>query len=637
MGDAVYFVSAVAAPALPDAAVGIRRELVVGFAVAVAVAASFALAPIAGASLGAVRLESVGRVLVAVVPVAVGLYAWRGVPFGRLGSMLILGGGVWLAVTFALADRAPVYSIGRVAAWVGWTAIVYLILAFPEGRLVGRVDRVLAGTLALVVAVLWLPTALLVDRYPTPSEWVSCSANCPHNAFMIVAHEPGVVASVVVPVRELLVGLLFVAVVARLVQRVASASRIRRRTLTPVLAVAATGIGLTAFALIVRRFAPGSPAVTVARWLAAFALPAMALAFLVGLLRWRLYVGASLRRFAATVSAPARPGGLRDAFADAFEDPTLAMVYPVGGDRWAAADGSHVEAPVAGAGRSVTDLRDAEGHVVAALIHDEALESESAFINVIGSYATLSLENQRLAAEVANLVGGMRDAQTEMRETQALMRETQARAAASADDTREQIEQDLHDGAQQRLVALRIKLHLAAERSSDAASDTTEQLNQLGTEVQLAIDELRAFAQGVFPSALASFGPVPALEQIARDAPIPTSVTGANLRRYRPDVERAIYFICLEALQNTYKHAHTATAAHVRIAARGSELTFEVSDNGPGFDVDTVVAGAGLHNMPDRVASLSGSLTIDAAGGQGTRITGAIPLTAKSSEHYQTV
>jgi len=587
--------------------------------------------------MGAVRLESVGRVLVAAVPVAVGLYAWRGVPFGRLGTLLILGGGVWLAVTFALADRALVYSIGRVAAWIGWTGIIYLILAFPEGRLVGRVDRVLAGTLALVVAVLWLPTALLVDRYPTPSEWVSCSANCPHNAFMIVAHEPGVVASVVVPVRELLVVLLFVAVVARLVQRVASASRIRRRTLTPVLAVAAAGIGLTAFALIVRRFAPGSPAVTVARWLAAFALPAMALAFLVGLLRWRLYVGASLRRFAATVSAPARPGGLRDAFADAFEDPTLAMVYPVAGDRWAAADGRQVDAPVASAGRSVTDLRDAEGHVVAALIHDEALEAESAFINVIGSYASLSLENQRLAAEVANLVGEMRDAQTEMRETQALMRDTQARAAASADDTREQIEQDLHDGAQQRLIALRIKLQLAAERSGDAASDTTEQLNQLGTEVQLAIDELRAFAQGVFPSALASFGPVPALEQIARDAPIPTSVTGANLRRYRPDVERAIYFICLEALQNTYKHAHTATAAHVRIAARGRELTFEVSDNGPGFDVDTVAAGAGLHNMHDRAASLGGSLTIDAAGGQGTRITGAIPLTAKSSEQYQTV
>jgi signal transduction histidine kinase len=618
-GDPVDVMAVVAAPSLPGASASLRRELVVGIAAVVALAATFVLAPIAGGSLAAVRLESAGRVVVAALPVAVGIYAWRGVPFGRLGILLVLSGMFWLVVTFALADQAVVYSIGRVAAWIGWTALVYMMLAFPDGRLVGRVDRALAATLALVVAVLWLPTALLVDRYPTPSEWVSCSANCPHNAFMIVGHEPGVVASVVLPLRELLVVLLFLAVVARLVQRIGSASRIRRRTLTPVLAVAVAGVGLTAFALVVRRLAPGSPALTVARWLAAFALPAMALAFLVGLLRWRLYVGASLRRFAASVGSPARPGGVRDAFADAFEDPTLAIVYPVAEDRWAAADGRPVDAPVVGGGRSVTDLHDAEGNVVAALVHDQALEDERAFINVIGSYASLSLENQRLAADVANLVREMRD--------------TQARAAASADDTREQIERDLHDGAQQRLIALRIKLQLAAERSGDTAPDTTEQFNQLGTEVQLAIDDLRAFAQGVFPAALAAAGLVAALKQAVRDAPIPTTVTGVNVGRYRPEVERAIYFCCLEALQNTYKHAHTATAAHVRIAAGGRELTFEVHDNGPGFDLGTVALGAGLHSMHDRVASLGGSLTIDA--GRGTRITGAIPLTAKSGKPYQ--
>ena len=110
-------------------------------------------------------------------------------------------------------------------------------------------------------------------------------------------------------------------------------------------------------------------------------------------------------------------------------------------------------------------------------------------------------------------------------------------------------------------------------------------------------------------------------------------MSGVNVGRYRPEVERAIYFCCLEALQNTYKHAQTATAAHVRIAARGRELTFEVTDNGPGFDVGTVAPGAGLRNMHDRVASLGGSLTIDAARGRGTRITGAIPLSAASSDH----
>ena len=138
---------------------------------------------------------------------------------------------------------------------------------------------------------------------------------------------------------------------------------------------------------------------------------------------------------------------------------------------------------------------------------------------MIGSYASLSLENQRLAVDVANLVQEMRD--------------TRARAAASADDAREQIERDLHDGAQQRLIALRIKLQLAAERSGDTALDTTEELNQLGTEVQLAIDELRALAAGVFPAVLGDFGPVTALKQAVRAAPVPTTVSGVSVGRQR--------------------------------------------------------------------------------------------------------
>jgi signal transduction histidine kinase len=601
-----------AAPSLPRPSVSLGRGLLVGVGVVGAVVVTFVLAPIGG-SVSAMRLESVGRLLVVGVPVAVGLYVWRRAPFARLGILLIVSGVVWLVVTFSLADTPVAYSIGRVADWVGWAAFVYVMLAFPEGRLVDRTDRVLAASVGFVGAMLWLPTALLVNRYPAPSAWVTCSANCPHNAFMIVGHEPEVVGSAVLPLRELLVVVLFLAVVARLGQRVVSASRIRRRTLTPVLAVAAIGLLVTAFGLAVRHFDPGSPVLPVTRWLAAFALPAIALAFLVGLVRWQLYVAASLRRFAASIGSSAGPGEVRDAFADAFEDPSLAIVYPVAEDRWAAADGRPVDAPVAARGRSVTDVHDAGGRVVAVLIHDQALETEVAFINVIGSYASLSLENHQLGADVAHLVQEMRD--------------TRARATARADDAREQIERDLHDGAQQRLIALRIKLQLAADRSGETSPDTTEQFNQLGAEVQLAIDELRAFAQGVFPVVLSDFGPVTALKQALLTAALPTTVSGVNVGRYRPEVERTIYFCCLEALQNTYKHASTATAAHVTVAARGRELTFEVTDNGLGFDVGTAALGAGLRNMRDRVASLGGSLTIDAALGHGTRITGAIPLT----------
>jgi hypothetical protein len=120
----VDVVAVVAVPVLPGASASLRRELVVGIAATVALAATFVLAPIAGVSLAAVRLESAGRVVVGALPVAVGIYAWRGVPFGRLGMLLVLSGMVWLVVTFALADQAVVYSIGRVAAWIGWTALV---------------------------------------------------------------------------------------------------------------------------------------------------------------------------------------------------------------------------------------------------------------------------------------------------------------------------------------------------------------------------------------------------------------------------------------------------------------------------------------------------------------------------------
>jgi hypothetical protein len=165
--------------------------LFVAAVIAVAVAVTFVLAPISGMSVDAIRLESVARVAVVGIPVGVGLYAWRRVPFGRFGTVLVASAVLWLVVTFSLGDRSAAYSVGRVAEWVGVVALVYLVLAFPDGRLDARVDRVLAAALGLDLVLLWLPTALLVDRYPTPSEWVTCSANCPHNAFMVVGHEPG--------------------------------------------------------------------------------------------------------------------------------------------------------------------------------------------------------------------------------------------------------------------------------------------------------------------------------------------------------------------------------------------------------------------------------------------------------------
>ena len=154
---------------------------------------------------------------------------------------------------------------------------------------------------------LWLPTTLLVERYPIPVEWVTCSAACPRNAFLVPDREPAVIGHLVIPARELLLALLLLGVAARQVQRIAGASRIRRRTLMPVLAVTAVVIVVHASGYLVRRLVPDSRELTHAAWLNAFALPEMALAFLAGLIGWQLYVGSSLQRFARSLSSPPSP------------------------------------------------------------------------------------------------------------------------------------------------------------------------------------------------------------------------------------------------------------------------------------------------------------------------------------------
>jgi hypothetical protein len=176
-----------------------RRELIVGVGAAVAVGAVSVLVPVSAASSTMVVLETAARGAGVGIPVAVGLVAWRRPPFERFGRLLVATGAAVLAVTLSLSDSAVLYSTGRVVNWGVQAALVYLILAFPSGRLAQRVDRALAAAAVLLVALLFIPTALLVDAYPTPAPWVACSSHCPHNAFMAVEREPRVIEQLVSP------------------------------------------------------------------------------------------------------------------------------------------------------------------------------------------------------------------------------------------------------------------------------------------------------------------------------------------------------------------------------------------------------------------------------------------------------
>src|SRR5215207_2938239 len=204
------------------------------------------------------ELEATARVLMVALPIAVGLFALHRPPFERFAMLLVASGVGWFLATLSNSDDAVVYSIGRVSGWCVEVLLIYLMLAFPSGRLEHGVDRALVRGAALLVVTLYLPTALLVEQFPLPVPWTSCNSGCPDNAFMLSGSEPAIVGDLIRPLRELLTLALFAAVALRLAQRVRRASPLGRRMLGPVLGVASFRFGAYCAALLGRAVAPDS-------------------------------------------------------------------------------------------------------------------------------------------------------------------------------------------------------------------------------------------------------------------------------------------------------------------------------------------------------------------------------------------
>jgi signal transduction histidine kinase len=194
----------------------------------------------------------------------------------------------------------------------------------------------------------------------------------------------------------------------------------------------------------------------------------------------------------------------------------------------------------------------------------------------------------------------------------------------AADDERRRIERDLHDGGQQRLVALRIRLELADEMLATNPVRAREMLHRLGDDVDAALEELRALAAGVYPPMLEDRGLPAAIRAAALLSPVPTQLNVDGSDRYPDDVETAAYFCCVEALQNVAKHAPDATSVQIALDRNG-ELRFEVRDDGPGFVSQEGRPGRGLVNMRDRLAAVGGELEVSSGPGEGTTVVGRVP------------
>jgi signal transduction histidine kinase len=207
----------------------------------------------------------------------------------------------------------------------------------------------------------------------------------------------------------------------------------------------------------------------------------------------------------------------------------------------------------------------------------------------------------------------------------------QKRLVSAQDAERRRLERNIHDGAQQQLVALAVKLKLADGFVERDASKARELLGQLQGETHAALEDLRDLARGIYPPLLADKGLAAALEAQARKSGLPIEVRTEAMGRYPQDIEAAVYFSCLEAMQNIAKYA-SASSVSVSLAEHGNVLTFAVVDDGCGFDPDAIPAGSGLQGIADRLGALDGQVSVTSAPGHGTTIEGrlSLPLTAES-------
>ena len=205
------------------------------------------------------------------------------------------------------------------------------------------------------------------------------------------------------------------------------------------------------------------------------------------------------------------------------------------------------------------------------------------------------------------------------------LRASRQRLVAAQDEERRRLERNLHDGAQQDLVALAIKLRLAGAAADEDPAQAKEIIGELQADAAAALENLRDLARGIYPPLLADLGLVAALNAQARKSPVPVAVEADGVGRLPQDTEAAVYFCCLEALQNIAKYAR-ATQASIRLQAEDAALCFTVSDDGAGYDARRTAMGSGQRNMADRLAALDGRLEVRSAPGQGTVVTARVPL-----------
>jgi signal transduction histidine kinase len=248
---------------------------------------------------------------------------------------------------------------------------------------------------------------------------------------------------------------------------------------------------------------------------------------------------------------------------------------------------------------------------------------EEKLLTDLAAQAGLVLRNVRLTAELQARL-------TEISRQAVELRASRQRIVATQDAERRRLERNIHDGAQQNLVALTVKLRLAASLAKRDPERARVSVQALEAETDQALETLRALARGIYPPLLREQGLAPAIRSEAEKMPLQFTIRADDAHRYQPEVEAAVYFVCLEALQNVSKHAR-ASRVEINLRSLANDLYFELTDDGAGFDVAKDARGSGLRNMIDRIEGMGGRLDVRSSAQQGTTVSGMVPIRAMES------
>jgi signal transduction histidine kinase len=524
---------------------------------------------------------------------------WRD-PAGRMWKLILVSRVVAVVGVVWVVNTPLTWTLWEMSIGLGTVVFAHLVLAFPSGRLTGRFNRTLVTGAYVTFVVARLAWVLVWD--PRTAE---CFPFCQVNPFVIWPNEE--LAGLFGPGIGVLMPVLALGVVVGLWRRWLRASPALRRSLLPVAIVAPIELGVTAIrhAAAINQDTWETVGVAISTSPLAFIHAAIPAGFLAGLLATRLARGA-IAELAVQLGRGVPLGGLRETLARALRDPTLALAFPApAGGGFVDPDGRPIQVPAEpDAGRGVARL-ERDGELLAALLYDPAVELEDpGRVNAVASVAGMALENERLAAQV----------RAQLQE----VHESRARILEAADAERRRIERDLHDGAQQRLVALAMRLDQARDRTAGAG----ELIDATTAELLQAIREVRDLARGLHPTILGERGLAAAVEALAERAPLPVRADVIE-SRLPAEVEAAAYFLIAEALTNAARYA-AATRVDIDATTDAGELVVSVSDDGEG-GADPA-HGSGLQGLADRLAAVGGTLSVDSPPGHGTVVVARIPL-----------